>query len=135
MSTVTTAARQELASFNGRLVGPEDSGYDEARKVYNAMIDRRPAFIARCHTAAEIAQVIGFARAHDVPVAVRGGGHNGAGLGTVDDGVVIDLSPMKSVRVDPRARIVRVSGGCTWGEVDRATGEHGLATPSGIIST
>src|SRR5436190_14500634 len=138
MSTVmppAAAARQELAAFDGRLVGPEDAGYDDARKVYNAMIDRRPAFVARCATADEVAQVIGFARSHDLPVAVRGGGHNGAGLGTVDDGVVIDLSPMKDIHVDPRARTVRVGGGATWGEVDRATGEHGLATPSGIIST
>ena len=138
MSTVTTsvsAARHQLVSFNGRLVGPDDSGYDEARKVYNAMIDRRPAFIAHCTTGDEVSQVIGFARAHDLPIAVRGGGHNGAGLGTVDGGVVIDLSPMKGVRVDPGARRARVGGGATWGDVDRATGEHGLATPSGIIAS
>ena len=78
---------------------------------------------------------MGFARRHGLPLAIRGGGHNGAGLGTVDDGVVADLSPMKSIEVDPGARTVRVGGGCTWGEVDAATGEHGLATPSGIIST
>ena len=79
--------------------------------------------------------MVRFARDHDLPLAVRGGGHNGAGLGTVDDGVVIDLSPLKRVEVDPEARTVRVGGGCTWGEVDPATNEHGLATPSGIIST
>jgi FAD/FMN-containing dehydrogenase len=138
MSTVMTpaeAARRELASFNGRLVGPEDGGYDEARKVYNAMIDRRPALVALCAGPADVAQVIGFARARELPLAVRGGGHNGPGFGTCDDGVVIDLSPMRSVQVDPQARTVRVGGGATWGEVDRATGEHGLATPSGIIST
>jgi FAD/FMN-containing dehydrogenase len=138
MSTVTTpaaAARRDLPGFDGRLVGPEDPGYDEARKVYNAMIDRRPALVARCADPAEVASVIDFARARRLPLAVRGGGHNGAGLGTVDDGVVIDLSPMRSVQVDPAARTVRVGGGATWGEVDSATGEHGLATPSGIIST
>src|SRR2546421_11347352 len=138
MSTVMTtaeAARRELASFNGRLVGPDDAGYDEARKVYNAMIDRRPGVIARVTSAAEVADVIGFAAARDLPVAIRGGGHNRAGLGTVDDGVVIDLSAMNGVRVDPSSRTVRVGGGATWGEVDRVTGEHGLATPSGIIST
>jgi len=138
MSTVMTpaaAARRELAAFNGRLVGPEDSGYDEARKVYNAMIDRRPAVIGKPTSPTEVAQLIHFAREHGLPVAVRGGGHNGAGLGTVDDGVVIDLSLMRDVEVRPQERTVRVGGGATWGEVDRATGAHGLATPSGIIST
>src|SRR3954467_608297 len=138
MSTVMTpaaAAHRELAAFDGRLVGPEDAGYEEARKVYNAMIDRRPGVIARCASAAEVGSVIAFARAHELPVAVRGGGHHGAGLGTVDDGVVIDLSPMKDVAVDPQSRTVRVGGGCVWSEVDAATSEHGLATPSGIIST
>jgi hypothetical protein len=138
MSTIESAAvaaHQELVGFNGRLVGPEDAGYDEARKVYNAMIDRRPAVIARVTSAAEVGEVLRFARNRDLPVAIRGGGHNGAGLGTVDDGVVIDLSPMNGVRVDPQSRWVRVGGGAVWGEVDRATGEHGLAAPSGIIST
>jgi hypothetical protein len=138
MSTIESAAvaaHQELVGFNGRLVGPEDAGYDEARKVYNAMIDRRPAVIARVTSAAEVGEVLRFARNRDLPVAIRGGGHNGAGLGTVDDGVVIDLSPMNGIRVDPQSRWVRVGGGAVWGEVDRATGEHGLATPSGIIST
>jgi FAD/FMN-containing dehydrogenase len=138
MSTVTTsaaAARRELPSFAGRLVGPDDADYDEVRKVYNAMIDRRPALIAQCSGPDDVAQIVTFAQAHDLPLAVRGGGHNGAGLGTVDEGVVIDLSPLRDIRVDPDARTVTVGGGCTWGEVDRATGEHGLATPSGIIST
>jgi hypothetical protein len=138
LSTVTSpasAARQELAAFSGRLIGPTDQDYEEARKVYNAMIDRRPALLARCASADDVAKAIGFARDHDLLLAVRGGGHNGGGLGTCDDGVVIDLSPMKDIQVDPQARTVRVGGGCVWGEVDRATGEHGLATPSGIIST
>src|SRR5947208_16088944 len=138
MSTVmqpAESARQELSAFNGLLVGPEDAGYGEARSVYNAMIDRRPALIARPGSPTAVAQLVGFARNHGLPLAVRGGGHNGAGLGTVDDGVVIDLSLLRDIQVDPQARTVRVGGGCTWGEVDRATGEHGLATPSGIIST
>jgi FAD/FMN-containing dehydrogenase len=139
MSTVTTAAdaaRRDLGSaFAGELIGPEDSGYEDARKVYNAMIDKRPALIARCTGPDDVAKIVAFARDRDLPLAVRGGGHNGAGLGTVDDGVVIDLSPLKDIQVDPQARTVRVGGGCTWGEVDRATNEHGLATPSGIIST
>ncbi|MCX5059326.1 FAD-binding oxidoreductase [Streptomyces sp. NBC_00201] len=134
-STAAQAARKELADFSGELIGPEDSGYEQARAVYNAMIDRRPALLARCADADAVARVIGFARAHDLPLAVRGGGHHGAGLGTVDGGVVADLSPMKDIYVDPAARTVRVGGGCVWGEVDRATNPHGLATPSGIVST
>jgi hypothetical protein len=138
MSTATSAARiarEQLAGFQGRLIGPEDADYDQARKVYNAMHDKRPALIAQCTGANDVAMAIGFAREHDLLIAVRGGGHNGAGLGTCDDGVVIDLSSLKDVSVDPAARTVRVGGGCTWGDVDRATNEHGLATPSGIIST
>ena len=128
-------ARRELTDVRGRLTGPEDAGYDEARKVFNAMIDRRPALIARCADADDVARVVGFARDHGLPLAVRGGGHNGAGLGVVDDGVVVDLGDLRDIVVDPVARTVRVGGGCTWGEVDRATHAHGLATPSGIIST
>jgi FAD/FMN-containing dehydrogenase len=138
MSTITTpaaAARQELTGFEGRLIGPQDADYDDARKVYNGLIDKRPALIARCAGPEDVRKAVGFARDHDLLLAVRGGGHNGAGLGTVDDGVVIDLSLLKDIQVDPEARTVRVGGGCTWGEVDRATNEHGLATPSGIIST
>jgi FAD/FMN-containing dehydrogenase len=137
MSTTTAAAGQEALAgdLTGQLIGQESSEYEEARKVYNAMIDRRPVLIARCAGPADVARVIAFAREHDVPLAVRGGGHNGGGLGVVDDGVVCDLSLLRSVEVDPGGLTVRVGGGCTWGEVDRAAGEHGLATPSGIIST
>jgi hypothetical protein len=136
-TTAATAAtaRTQLAAFKGRLVGPDDDGYDDARKVYNAMIDRRPALIAYVDDADDVATAVAFARESGLPLAVRGGGHNGAGLGTVDDGIVIDLSQLKSIDVDPDARTVRVGGGCTWGEVDRATGQFGMATPSGIIST
>jgi FAD/FMN-containing dehydrogenase len=138
MSTMTgvgDAAVEELSGFHGQLIAPEDGAYEEAREVYNAMIDRRPALIARCADSDDVAAAVRFAAAHDLLLAVRGGGHNGAGLGTCDDGVVIDLSPMKSIAVDPETRTVRVAGGCTWGEVDAATNQHGLATPSGIIST
>ncbi len=139
MSTTTAAAqtaRQELGNeFAGELIGPGDAGYEEACKVYNGMIDRHPALVARCANPDDVVKAVSFAREHDLLLAVRGGGHNGAGLGTCDDGVVIDLSLLKDIEVDPEARTARVGGGCTWGEVDKATGEHGLATPSGIIST
>src|SRR5205814_33581 len=124
-----------LSGFHGQLIGPRDGQYEQARSVYNAMIDKRPALIARCADREDVARAVGFARDHDLLLAIRGGGHNGAGLGTCDDGVVIDLSALKGVEVDPEARTVRVAGGSTWGEVDKATNEHGLATPSGIIST
>ncbi|MEV6104351.1 FAD-dependent oxidoreductase [Streptomyces sp. NPDC051940] len=134
-STAATAARRELTGFKGRLTGPEDSGYDEARAIYNAMTERRPAVVASCADDGDVAKAIAFARRHGLPLAVRSGGHHGAGLGSVDDGLVVDLSPMKAIEVDAAARTVRVEGGCVWGEVDRATHAHGLATPSGIIST
>jgi hypothetical protein len=136
-TTIDTAPAggEELAGLREQPIGPNDPRYDEARAVYNAMIDRRPALIARCADAGEVAKVVNYARERGLLLAVRGGGHNGAGLGTVDDGVVLDLSPMRDVEVDPVARTVRVGGGTTWGEVDRATNPHGLATPSGIIST
>ena len=123
------------ASLRGRLVQPQDPDYDEVRSVYNAMIDKRPALIAQCADVADVIASVDFARTHGLDLAVRGGGHNGPGLGTVDDGIVIDLSPMKGIRIDPVARTARVEGGCTWGEVDHAAHAFGLATPSGIIST
>ena len=138
MSTVTAisqAVRQELPEFQGQLIGPDDTGYEEACKVYNAMIDKRPALIARCAGPEDVSRAVDFARDHGLLLAVRGGGHNGAGLGTCDDGVVIDLSLLKEIEVDSQAGTVRVGGGCTWGEVDAATHAAGLATPSGIIST
>jgi FAD/FMN-containing dehydrogenase len=132
---VSTPTAGDIPGFEGQLIGPDDSAYEEARQVYNAMIDKRPALIARCAGAADVAKVVDFAREKDLLLAVRGGGHNGAGLGSCDGGVVIDLSGLKEIEVDPDARTARVGGGCTWGEVDAATHEHGLATPSGIIST
>ena len=132
---MNTPSATDIPGFEGELIGTADSGYEEARAVYNAMIDRRPALLARCAGPDDVAKVVDFARENDVLLAVRGGGHNGAGLGTCDGGVVIDLAGLKQIEVDPGARTVRVGGGCTWGEVDAATNEHGLATPSGIIST
>ena len=133
---IAQVAREELAGFQGRLIGPDDADYDEARRVYNAMIDKRPAVIARCATVEDVSQAVRFARDRGLPLAVRGGGHNGAGLGTCDDGVVIDLSPAQGDRRRSRRPAPSASAAAaTWGEVDRATHPFGLATPSGIIST
>jgi FAD binding domain/Berberine and berberine like len=137
--TATTSladiARRDLADLRDRIVGADDPGYDEARSVHNGMIDRHPALIVRCTSADDVARVIAFARANGAPLAVRGGGHNGGGLGVVDDGVVIDLAGIADVTVDPVSDTVRVGGGATWAQVDAATAEYGRATPSGIIST
>src|SRR6478736_5285040 len=138
MSTTVSpleSSRTQLSSFRDRLVGPDDARYDEARTLFNAMIDKRPALIAFCTSADDVAAAIRFARDRGLPLAVRGGGHNGGGLASVDDGVVIDLSPLKEVSVDPATGAVRVGGGCVWGEVDAATGPHNLAVPTGIISS
>ena len=130
-----TAISTFKAGLRGELLQPGDAGYDDARKVYNAMIDRRPRFIARCADVADVMAAVNFARDTGLLAAIRGGGHNGGGLGVCDDGLVIDLSRMRGVHVDPEARTARVAGGCTWGDVDHATHAFGLATPSGIIST
>ncbi len=132
---LTQSARSEIAGFGGHFTAPDEPGYEQARSVYNAMIDRRPALIATAAGAEDVAGVVAFAARHDLLLAVRGGAHNGAGLGTVDDGIVLDLSALKSIEIDVGGRTATVGGGCTWGEVDAATGEHGLAVPSGIIST
>jgi len=123
------------ANLRGELIQPSDENYDSARALYNAMIDKRPAMIARCVDAADVIACVNYARENDILVAVRGGGHNGAGLGSCDGGLVIDLSQMNGVRVDPRAKTVRVEGGCTWGDVDHAAHAFGMATPTGVIST
>lgn len=121
--------------LRGELLQAHDPGYEAARQVYNGMIDRHPRLMVRCANVADVIAAVQYARHSDMLVAVRGGGHNGGGLGICDDGLVIDLSCMKGIRVDPVARTVRVEGGCTWGDVDHATHAFGLATPSGIIST
>jgi FAD/FMN-containing dehydrogenase len=119
----------------GTVIGPDDAGYDEARKVYNAMIDRRPAVIVQCSDAGDIAAAVDFARENGLPLATRGGGHSVPGFGTVDDGVVADLSGMRTVTVDPGRRTARAEGGTTWGVFNDATHAFGLATTGGIIST
>jgi len=123
------------AGLRGNLIQPSDDGYDTARKVFNAMIDKRPAVIVQCADVADVIAAVNFGRDTGLAIAIRGGGHNGPGLGTVDDGLVIDLSPMKGVRVDPTARVAQVEGGCVLGSVDHATHAFGLATPAGFVST
>ncbi|MGD8608211.1 MAG: FAD-binding oxidoreductase [Myxococcales bacterium] len=119
----------------GELITSHDTGYDEARCIYNAMIDRRPALINRCSDVADVIASVQFAARNDLLTAIRGGGHNGPGLALCDHGLVIDLSAMNGVRVDPEEETVRVQAGCVWGDVDHATHAFGMATPSGIIST
>jgi hypothetical protein len=135
----TTLNEQEIqdlqSDLRGTLIQPDDEQYDQACTIYNAMIDKHPSLVARCETVADVMAAVDFGRENDLDLAIHGGGHNGAGLAMVDDGLVIDLSPMKGIRVDPDARTVRVQGGATWGEVDHATHAFGLAVPSGIIST
>ena len=122
-------------ALRGRLIRPTDTDYDAARALYNGMIDRRPKLIARCADVADVITCVNFAREEGLPLAIRGGGHNGPGLGSVDGGLVIDLSGLRSVRVDPANRTVRVDAGCTSGDVDHATHPFGLAVPFGIVST
>ncbi|MBW7882655.1 MAG: FAD-binding oxidoreductase [Caldilineaceae bacterium] len=128
-----------LAALKGSVRGttfqPQDKGYDETRALYNGMIDKRPALIVRCADASDVINTVNFARETGLDLAVRGGGHNGAGLGSCNDGVVADLSAMRNVRVDPDSRTVRVEGGATWGDVDHAAHAFGLAVPTGIVST
>ena len=122
-------------SLRGPVIGRNHPEYEEARKLYNAMIDKRPLLIARCVDVADVIAAVNFGRDNKLPIAIRGGGHNGPGLGSVDDGLVIDLSMMKGVRVDPKQKTVRVGAGCTTGDVDHATHAFGQAVPFGIIST
>lgn len=123
------------SEFQGEIIQPGDKDYNEARKVYNAMIDKQPGLIAYCGEVADVVKAVHFAKKFKLDVAVRGGGHNGAGLGICNDGLCIDLSRMKKIRVNKEAKTVLVEGGCTWGEVDQATHAYDLALPSGIIST
>ena len=130
------AAIQEFrGQFRGPIHEPGDAGYEEARRVYNAMIDRRPRLVAQCTDVADVIAAIRMAKANDLRVSVRGGGHNAAGLGVCDDGLVIDLAPINYVRVEPSSRTVLVGAGCKWRDVDHATHAFGLAVPSGIISS
>lgn len=122
------------AAFGGTVLTEADEGYDAARSLWNGAIDKRPAVIARCASAEQVAAAISFARANDLEISVRGGGHNFAGFAAADRGLMIDMSAMRSVRVDPAARRAVCGGGTTWGDVDSATQEHGLAVTGGFVS-
>src|SRR5215831_11134022 len=136
MTSPVTGAVSELAGrFSGQLLQPADAGYEEARKVHNGLVDRRPALIARCRGVGDIVDAVSLARKLNLEVAVRGGGHNVAGRATVDAGLMIDLAPMKGVHVDPSSRSVRAQGGVIWAELNRETQLHGLAVTGGVVST
>jgi len=136
MTTIATAPYEELAAtLRGDLVRPGDTDYDTARAVYNGMIDRRPAAIARVRDTADVVSCVTFARAHDITIAVRGGGHNAGGLGIADDALVIDFSLLHSTTVDPEHHTVRADAGCVWADVDHATTAFGMAVPCGIIGS
>jgi FAD/FMN-containing dehydrogenase len=123
------------AALRGRLIEPTGQAYDNARKVYNAMIDKKPRLIAQCVDVADVSACVNFARENNLPLAIRSGGHNAGGLGIADDALVIDLAPIKYTCVDAAAQTATVGGGCTWGDVDHATHAFGMAVPSGVIST
>lgn len=138
MSSVPSVADAviELAGkFSGQLLQPADAGYEEARKVHNGLVNKRPVLIARCRGVADVVDAVNLARKLSLEVAVRGGGHNVAGRATVDGGLMIDLAPMKGVHVDPHARTARAQGGVTWAELNRETQLHGLAVTGGVVST
>ena len=132
---VTAPFPELAAALRGPLITPGGAGYDEARAVYNAMIDRHPSAIARCADTADVIACVRFAREHGLTVSVRGGGHNAAGLAVADDALVIDLSGLRSTTVSPEAHTVRADPGCTWGDVDHATGAFGMATPCGFLAS
>ena len=136
ISTIDAGLLEALTgTFSGTVLLPDDDAYDDARRVHNGLIDRRPALIARCQGAADIADAIGIARSSGLEVSVRGGGHNVAGRAVADGGVMIDLAPMKGIHVDPAARTVRAQGGVIWSELNREAHAHGLAVTGGAISS
>ena len=135
-TTVDRTALAELSSrFSGVLLTPGDAGYDDARRIHNGMIDKRPALIARCLGTTDVADAVNFARHRRLELAVRGGGHSLAGHAVCDGGLMLDLSLMKGVHVDPARRTVRAQGGVIWRELNRETQRHGLAVTGGVIST
>src|SRR5258705_5897049 len=139
MSERTIFERRQLACLRkqhrGPVLGPDDRDYDATRSIWNGMIDRRPAAIARCLGTVDVIAAVRFAREHNARISVRGGGHNVAGNAVCEGGLMIDLSLMRGIHVDPRARIAHVQGGATWADLDRETQVFGLATPGGVVST
>jgi FAD/FMN-containing dehydrogenase len=132
---VVTVPDEMARAFNGSLVGPGDAGYDEVRAVHNGLVDKRPGLIARCHTVADVRDTVNLGRERGLEISVRGGGHNVAGRAVTDGGLMIDLSLMRGVAVDPNRRRARAQGGVTWNEYNRATGVYGQATTGGVVST
>lgn len=135
LSSVADAAAKLAGTFTGQLLRPADAGYDDARRVHNGLVDKRPALIARCRGVADVVDAVSLTRRLGLEVAVRGGGHNVAGRATIDGGVMIDLSLMKGIHVDPNGCTVRAEGGVTWGELNRETQLHGLAVTGGVVSS
>ncbi|HLF21114.1 MAG TPA: FAD-binding oxidoreductase [Aestuariivirga sp.] len=134
-SSLSQSVTDLAKTFGGQLLQPADAGYEEARKVHNGLVNKRPALIARCKGTADIVDAVNLARKLGLEIAVRGGGHNVAGRATVDDGLMIDLAPMKGIHVDAKSRTARAQGGVTWAEFNRETQLHGLATTGGVVST
>ena len=135
MGSTIVVPDEVRASFTGQLTGPADPGYEQARRVHNGLIDKRPALIARCRTVPDVVDALRLGREQAAEVSVCGGGHNVAGTAVTDGGLMIDLSPMRGIRVDPRRRTVWAQGGTTWKEFNRAAGRHGLATTGGVVSS
>jgi FAD/FMN-containing dehydrogenase len=135
MDNVITVADEVRSAFAGELIGPADPGYDQARRVHNGLIDKRPALIARCHTVPDVADAVRIGREQASEISVRGGGHGVAGLAVTDGGLMIDLAPMKGIRVDPGRLTVWAQAGVTWKELNRAAAGHGLATTGGVVSS
>jgi len=135
MPSLSQVVAELAPAFGGQLLQPADAGYDEARRVHNGLVDKRPALIARCRSTADVVDAVALARKLKLEVAVRGGGHNVAGRATINDGLMIDLAPMKGVHVDAKARTARAQGGVTWAEYNRETQLYGLATTGGVVSS
>ena len=135
MTVVDERVGALATELTGTLLRPGDAGYDEARRIHNGLIDKRPALIARCRSAADIARAISFAREVGLEISIRGGGHNVAGRACTEGGLMIDLAEMRAVEVDPERRTARAQGGANWSELNAATAEHGLAVTGGAIST
>jgi FAD/FMN-containing dehydrogenase len=135
MGSTIEVSGEVRATFSGELIRPEDPGYEQVRRVHNGLIDKRPALIARCHTVPDIVDAVIAGRDQATEISVRGGGHNVAGLGVTDGGLMIDLAPMKGVRIDPGRRTIWAQAGVTWKELNRAAARHGLATTGGVVSS